>query len=287
MNFFQLIGNLETGIIYGLVAIGIYLTFRVLNFADLTVDGSFTLGAAVTASMLVAGYSPTVSTLGGFVAGGFAGAFTCLLYIRGNILEILTGILTMTGLYSINLRIMDSPNIGLINHQTMFGEGDNNLMILSLIVLVLLVFFYFLFKTNLGLSFRATGHNECVSSAYGVNNTLSKFFLISFSNALISLAGSLYCQLEGFADVSIGIGTVITGLASVVIGETIIKTNSLILSFVSCIIGAIVYRIIISYALNTSYIGLKSSDLSIITMFIVIFVMQMARFKFKKKLRNK
>lgn len=284
MNFVQAIGSLETGLIYGIVAIGVWLTFRIINFADLTVDGSFALGAAVTSSMIAGGGDPIFATFCGAVGGFLAGAFTGFLFLKAGIIEILTGILTMTGLYSVNLRIMGSPNIGLFGKNTLFSAGAlwgsvDKIWVLSGISCLIVMFLTLLFKTNYGLSLRASGQNTLVSRSFGINTSGARLFAIGLSNSLVAFAGALFCQSEGFADSSMGGGTIISGLAAVVIGESVLRNKSIFIRLTGCFAGSVIYRLVVSYALNASSFGLKSSDLSLISTLLVIGAMQIPRFK--------
>lgn len=290
MNFVQAIGSLETGLIYGIVATGVWLTFRIINFADLTVDGSFALGAAVTSSMIAGGSDPVTASVCGALGGFLAGAFTGFLFLKAGIIEILTGILTMTGLYSVNLRIMGSPNIGLFGKDTLFFAGslwglNGKTWMLILISGLLVLLLSFLFKTNFGMSLRASGQNPRVSRSFGINTSGAKLFVIGLSNALVAFGGALFCQSEGFADSSMGGGTIIAGLAAVVIGESVFKNKSIFVRLLGCFAGSVIYRIAVSYALNASSFGLKSSDLSLISTVLVILAMQIPRYKkFKSKM---
>lgn len=244
MNTIQILGALELGLIYGLVAIGVYLTFRILDFPDLTVDGSFPLGAAVSAALLLKGAHPLLATGMAVLAGGLAGLITGFLHVRFKILGLLAGILTMTALYSINLRIMGSPNLALLNEVTLF---DNRHIIGCMAWICALIgggTVYFL-STHAGLGLRATGINPKVSKAYGVQVGGMVLLGLAISNGITALAGALFAQSQGFADISMGAGTVIVGLASVIIGETILNTRRLSLAILSCLIGSIVYRLAI------------------------------------------
>jgi len=281
MNMIQFLGSIELGLIYGLVAIGVYLTFRVIDFPDLTVDGSFPLGAAVAASLLVGGVSPVSATIIACIAGAAAGFVTGYLHVRFQILGLLASILTMTALYSINLRIMKSPNIALLSEATLFGSGDNVILVmLGIVVSICGLLIYFLY-THFGLGIRASGVNARVSRTYGVNVGAMILIMLALSNGIVAFAGALFAQSQGFADISMGAGTIIIGLASVIIGETIIHTRRVWLALLSCIVGSVVYRLAIAFALNSSDIGLKASDLNLITAVIVTLTMILPKLKNK------
>jgi putative ABC transport system permease protein len=289
MNLIQFLGALELGLLYGLVALGVYLTFRAINFPDLTVDGSFPLGAAVTAALLVKGEHPLVATTLATLAGALAGYLTGYLNVRWKILGLLAGILTMTALYSINLRIMARPNIALLTETTLFSywQGTHSLlwMLLGIVLGILALLCWFL-NSQFGLAFRGTGINPRVSPAYGIKVEKMTLLGLSLSNALIALSGSLFTQAHGFADISMGTGTLITGLASVIIGESLIHRYSIFLILVGCVLGSILYRLVIAFALNTEIIGLQASDLNLITAVLVVIAMLLPELRQRvKKIR--
>lgn len=258
---------IELGLLYGLMALGVYITFRILDFPDLTVDQSFTTGGAIAAVMITAGHAPWVATLAAFGGGVAAGACTGLLHTKGRINGLLSGILMMIALYSINMRILKAPNVSLINTDTLF-TGVSPLyfmLIISAIVILLLDTF---FKTNLGLALRATGDNERMIRSFGANTDTTKLVGISLSNGLVALSGAFIAQQSGFADISMGIGMIVIGLASVIIGEAIIGKRSIFWAIVSVILGSVVYRIVVMLAYRIEW--LETSDLKIITAVIVI-----------------
>ncbi len=280
MNPLQLFGAIEIGLIYSLVAIGVYITFKIINFPDLTVDGSFTLGATVSSSMIFAGYDPYIATWIAIFAGGFSGIITGYLNIRWNILGLLAGILTMTALYSINLRIMGRPNIAIIDSATVFGDWSviGVIFVVNIITVLLLTRF---FASEFGLAIRAVGINPKVSSAYGINAGIMKIVALSISNGIVALAGSLFAQSQGFADISMGAGTIIVGLASVIIGEALVNPERVWASLLTCAIGSILYRIAIAFALNAHDIGLEASDLNLITALLVALTIIFTKLKTK------
>lgn len=281
MNMLQLLGAIEIGLVYSLVAIGVYITFKVIDFPDLTVDGSFTLGAAVSAAMIYNGYNPYVATFFAMVAGGCAGVVTGYLNVKWDILGLLAGILTMTALYSINLRIMGRPNIAIIDSATIFGDYSIIMVILVITILMIFVLKKF-FASDFGLAIRAVGINPYVSSAYGIKSGFMKIIALALSNAIVALAGSLFAQSQGFADISMGTGTVIVGLASVIIGEALLHPERIWVSLLTCAVGSILYRIAIAFALNAHDLGLEASDLNLITALLVTITMIMTKFRNKK-----
>lgn len=285
MNQLQLLGAVEIGLIYSLVAIGVYITFKVIDFPDLTVDGSFTLGAAVSSAMIFAGYNPYIATIVSILSGACAGWFTGYLNVRWNILGLLAGILTMTALYSINLRIMGRPNIAIIDEDTVFGSWPIILVILLITVMTILKLTRF-FASEFGLAIRAVGINPKVSSAYGIKVGMMKIVALAISNGIVALAGSLFAQSQGFSDISMGTGTIIVGLASVIIGEALVHPERIWVGLVTCAVGSILYRIAIAFALNAHDIGLEASDLNLITALLVTITMIVTRLKKKGSARS-
>ncbi len=268
MNLIQFLGALELGLLYSLIAMGVYISFRVLDFPDLTVDGSFPLGAAVLASLILRGWSPLVATALATLAGALAGLCTGYLHVRFKILGLLAGILTMTGLYSINLRIMNSPNLALLDEPTLF-TGRPLLVYLGLMVVSLaLGLIYFLYSER-GLAMRASGANPRVSQACGVNVGKMQLLGLAMSNACVALAGALFVQCQGFADISMGAGTIVAGLASVILGEALCPTRRYTVAVFSLILGSVVYRCVIAFALNSTDLGLRASDLNLLTALLV------------------
>ncbi len=270
MNFLQLIGSLELGLIYSLVAIAIFLTFRVINFADLTVDGSFPLGAAVMSVALSKDVNIIFSMIMALFAGMVAGIITGYLNIRYKIMEILAGILTMTALYSINLRIMGTPNIALMNLDL---SNEYRAVIILSTILVASILIILLLKTQIGLALRSLGQNPQLAASCGVNIGGMTILALSISNGLVALSGALFVVAQGFADISMGMGTIIIGLASVIIGEKLTSSRSTGVLVISVILGSILYRLLITIALNFEFINLEPSDLNLISTLLVVGVM--------------
>ncbi|MFO7815878.1 MAG: ABC transporter permease [Halanaerobiales bacterium] len=284
MSLGFLVTSLEQGLIYGIMAIGVYITFRVLDFADLTVDGSITLGAAVSSKMIIMGYSPFLTLIIATIAGGISGSFTGFLNTKLKIAPLLSGILTMTSLYSINLRIMGRPNIPLLSDDTIFDlfnvpyffSSTNELILILLIVLLVLISLILFLKTKLGFALRATGDNPAMVRSMAVNTKNIKMIGLIIANSFVALSGALICQYQGFADISMGIGTIIAGLASVIIGEVIIGSDKLYFIVPGIIIGSILYRASISFALMS---GFAASDLKLLTALIVIIFLATPKIK--------
>jgi len=277
MSLFSFLGAVEIGLIFALVALGVYISFRLLRFPDLTVDGSFPLGGAVCAIMIHNGYSPYLATVAATLAGAVAGYITGWLNVRLRIMDLLASILMMIALFSVNLRIMGGPNVPLINDPTVFTllqpEGLQDFWWRPLLLLVLVIVAKFavdrFFSTERGLAIRATGSNSRMARAQGINTGAMVLLGMAISNALVGLSGALFAQTQGGADISMGIGTIVIGLAAVIVGEAILPSRRLVYATLAAIIGAIVYRFFIAAALNSDFIGLKAQDLNLVTALLV------------------
>lgn len=270
-------GAVETGLIYGLVAFGIYISFRVLDFPDLTVDGSFPLGAAVAAMLIIEGFNPWLATGAAVIAGMGAGAVTALLNVKLNILNLLASILTMIALYSVNLRIMGRPNVALLSEETVLTPWYNldleyhqvPVMLFTIVVLVGLVLLWRFMKSETGLAMRATGANPRMARAQGIATGAMIVLGVALSNGLVGLAGALFAQSQGAADVTMGVGVIVIGLASLIGGEAVLTPSTVVRALIACVIGAIIYRLAIALALNADFLGLQSQDLNLITAVLV------------------
>ncbi|MEQ8188801.1 MAG: ABC transporter substrate binding protein [Candidatus Eremiobacterota bacterium] len=278
------LGALNLGLLYAFMAIGTLITFRILNFSDITVDGSFTTGAAVTAVMITSGISPFPAILAGFLAGGAAGLCTGLIYTKMKINGLLAGILVMIGLYSVNLRIMQKSNIPLLEMPTFitwinsFNPGLAKEIWISIFLLVVMAVFWLLmsvfFKTDLGITIRVTGDNPVMASANSVNTDLINILGLTLANGLVGISGGLVAQYQGFADIGMGIGTLMIGLASVIIGESLLKTSSVYIAILSAIAGSVVYRFMIAFAL---YGGMNPVDLKLFTSLFVLITLYVTK----------
>lgn len=278
-----LMGAIEQGLIFGLLALGVYLTFRILNVPDLTVDGSFALGGAVAAKLIIDGTSPFLATLLAFVVGGVAGAFTGVLHTKGKINALLAGILTMIALYSVNLRIMGKANLPLLREETLVTYvkdlGLPNLtvggitwltgvaMVFIVVILIIKLIIDWFLHTDLGLDLRATGDNPKMIRSFGVNTDTTTIIGLTLSNGMVAASGAWFAQYQGFADVGMGIGMIVIGLASVIVGEVLFGSSSIFRVTLAVIGGSIVYRLVIALALQA---GLDPSDMKLITALIVI-----------------
>lgn len=266
--------SLEQGLVYALVALGIVISFRVLSFPDLTVDGSFVLGGAVTARMIASGYSPLAGMLAGAMIGFVAGCATGLLNTRLRINSLLAGILVMTILYSVNLRIMGRSNTPLLNFVTILTPFEEAQMRwLSLVTFFAVIVFSSKFLTDLflhtemGLAMRATGDNEQMIRSLGVNTDNITILGLGISNAFVAFSGSLVAQHQGFADIGMGIGMIVAGLAAIIIGETLLRVKTVSMNTLAAIVGSVVYRLIITVGL---WLGLAPTDLKMATGLMVI-----------------
>ncbi|QQP90385.1 ABC transporter permease [Skermanella sp. TT6] len=277
MSTVALMGAAELGLVFALVALGVFLSFRVLDFPDLTVDGSFPLGAAVAATLIVAGWNPWLATGTAMAAGALAGIVTATLNVRFRILHLLASILTMIALFSVNLRIMGRPNVAIITQDTVltpfYGLGLSDAVLRPLFVLVVVAAVVALLarflNSEFGLAMRATGVNARMARAQGVSTDLHIYAGMALSNALVALAGALFAQTNGFADVTSGIGTIVIGLAAVIVGETVVRSRVILWALAGCVVGSILYRIAIQLALNADFIGLQASDLNLVTALLV------------------
>jgi len=269
------------GLVFGLVAMGVYLTFRVLSFPDLSVDGTFPLGGAVAAVLIVSGVNPFLATLGAFASGLGAGMITGLLNTRLRLPALLAGIIVMVALYSVNLRIMGGANVSLLREVTAFDKvagllglssGSIEVSISVAVVIAIIVFLilnWFL-RTEIGLALRATGDNEQMVRALGSDTNKNVLLGCSISNGLVALAGAVVAQGQGFADVGMGIGMIVMGLASVIIGEALVRPRGVARLLLAVIVGAFMYRLFITIALR---LGMAPGDLKLITAVLVVIVL--------------
>lgn len=285
-----MISAVELGLLYAIMALGVYLTFRILEFADLTVDGSFTTGGAVAALSIVHGVHPLVATVAAFGAGLVAGSITGILHTKAHIDGLLAGILTQIGLYSINLRIMGAANISLLREDTLFSGlrahrlmggvtwlGPLILLPVALVVLALLVWFL---HTDTGLAMRATGDNTEMIRSFGVSTDTQKIVGLSLSNGLVALSGALIGQYQGFSDIGMGIGMIVVGLASVIIGQAIFGRLTILRAASAVVVGAVLYRVVIQLALMA---GLDPNDQKLISAILVILALVLPQMKIFKR----
>lgn len=304
-----LIGSTTIGLILALLALGIFISFRIFDFPDITAEGSFTFGAATAASLIVAGTNPLLASFIAFLAGMSAGAVTGIIHTRFNINPLLAGILVMTALYSVNLHVMGKSNMPLLSETTVFTWIENlslsisgadartlilgwevsvkDLWLLAFCFLAITgfgVILWWFFKTNIGTAMRATGDNDQMIRALGVNTKLMIIVGVALSNGFIALAGAMLAQFQGFADVQMGIGMMVWGLASVIIGEAIINDNSVGFVITGAVLGSVLFRLLVAIALRW---GLNPNDLKIITALFVFIALILPGLLKNKKLSFK
>ena len=280
MSLYAVVGAIEQGFLYGIMVVGVFLTFRVLDFPDLTVDGSLPLGAAVSAVAITHGIHPLAALMLAMSAGFVAGMVTALLNTKLKILHLLASILTMIALYSINIRVMSGPNVSLLGAHTVIdlladlgltGYWSAPLLfgLLATAVTVLMIWFL---HTELGLAVLATGDNSRMITAQGVNTHNIIILGVGLSNALVALSGALVAQNQGAADVNMGVGTIIAGLASVIVGETVFGRGGIARGCIAALLGSIIYRVAIALALGIKWgaFAFTPSDLNLITALLVI-----------------
>lgn len=303
-----LIGSFTIGLILALLALGIFISFRIFNFSDITAEGSFTFGAAIAASLIIAGVNPLLASLIAFIGGMAAGAVTGFIHTKFNINPLLSGILVMTALYSINLHVMGKSNMPLLSETTIFTWIENfsdkvsgvntNVMLIGwevaakdlwmllfclLIITLFSLLLWWFFKTNIGTAMRATGDNDQMIRALGVSTKGMIIAGVALSNGFIALAGAMLAQFQGFADVQMGIGMMVWGLASVIIGEALINDNSLGLLLAGAVIGSVLFRLLVAIALRW---GLNPNDLKLITAGFVFIALVLPGIMKNKKLSN-
>ena len=291
MTYYAFMGALEQGFAYGFLVLGVYLTFRVLDFPDLTVDGSLPLGAAVSAVAITAGIDPFVSLLLALAAGFCAGMVTGILNTKFGILHLLASILTMIALYSINLRVMGRPNMTLLGKQTvlepllnagvdLFHAAPLLFAVLSVLILLLL---FWLLHTAFGLAMQATGANAQMITSQGVNTHRVIILTVGLSNGLAAVSGALLCQSQGAADVNMGVGTIVAGLASVIVGETLFGCRSIGRALLAALLGSLVYRLAIALALSLKLgqFTFTPSDLNLLTALLVVAALTLPKLRQK------
>ena len=287
MSTIAFAGAIELGLVYAFVGLAVFLAFRVLDFPDLTVDGSFPLGAGVAAVAITAGIDPWGATVMAAAAGACAGLVTATLNQRFGILHLLASILTMIALFSVSLRVMGRPNVAILTQATMltpfYGHGLRDYLVRPLFLAVLVaitvaVLARFL-VSDFGLAMRATGANPKMARAQGINTRSQIYTGMALSNALVGIAGALFAQTNGFADVTTGVGTIVVGLAAVIIGETLFRFGGVLAALIGCVVGSIAYRIAIQLALSADFLGLQPSDLNLVTAVLVALALILPRLR--------
>lgn len=287
-------GILEEGLLYAIMAMGVYITYKILDFPDLSVDGTFPLGAAVTVVFIIAGVNPVLTLLLSFLTGAAAGAITGIIHVKFKVRDLLSGIIMMTALYSINLRIAGKANVAIFSKDTIFQNAfldrlvpefmkDYTVMlILLLIVVIMKVLLDLYLKTRSGYLLRAVGDNDALVTSLAKDKGIVKIIGLAIANAFVALSGSIYAQKSGFFEISSGTGTIVMGLASVIIGTNIFKRVSFVKATTAVIIGSIIYKACVAIAIHY---GMAASDLKLITavLFLVILVVSNERKRRVKK----
>lgn len=263
----MLLGTLEQSFIFAIMVLGVYLSYKILDFPDMTVDGSFPLGGAVASAILIKGGNPILALVVATLCGAIAGLITGMIHVKLKVTNLLAGIIVMTGLYSVNLRIMGKSNIPLFSVKHLFN--GNMIPIVTLVILLILakITIDYLLKTKFGFALKALGDNETLVISLGIDEKKLKIYGLMIANSFVALSGAILAQYQGFADVGMGTGTIITGLASIIIGEAIFKKRSFISMSMTVILGTIIYRIIIAMSLK---LGMNASDLKLITSILVV-----------------
>ncbi|MBO3444730.1 ABC transporter permease [Clostridium sp. CCUG 7971] len=280
MNFF--IGTLEQGLIFAIGALGVYITYTILDFPDLSVDGTFSLGAAITTAFILKDIDPFLSLVLAFMGGAIGGLATGILHVKLKITNLLSGILVMIGLYSINLRVMGKANLPMINKTNIFSSNISIVMILVVMVLITKLLMDILFKTKFGFILRATGDNDTLVTSLGVNKGTMKIVGLMISNGLVALSGAIMAQYQRFSDISMGNGFIVVALASIILGQSVFKNSKFLKGTTVVIIGAFLYKLSVGIALN---LGFPPTDLKLITSLIVVIAIIMNNNNILNKLK--
>ena len=272
--------TIEQSLIFSIMVLGVYISFRILNFPDMTVDGTFPLGAAISAKLLTLGVNPYLTLLVALVAGAVAGAVTGLIHVKLKVKDLLAGILVMTALYSINLRVMGKSNIPLFEEDNIFNTEYS--MMITIVVLILISKFLldYLLKTKFGFALKALGDNENLIVSLGLNEEKYKIYGLMIANAFVAFSGAVLAQYQGFADVGMGTGIIVIGLASIIIGDTLFGKRRRLAGTTIVIIGSILYRGVIAVTLS---MGMDASDLKLITSVIIIVILCIQKQKDKRR----
>ena len=272
--------TIEQSLIFAIMVLGVYISFRILNFPDMTVDGTFPLGAAISAKLLTLGVNPYLTLLVALIAGAAAGAITGLIHMKLKVKDLLAGILVMTALYSINLRVMGKSNIPLFEEDNIFNTEYS--MMITIVVLILISKFLldYLLKTKFGFALKALGDNENLIVSLGLNEEKYKIYGLMIANAFVAFSGAVLAQYQGFADVGMGTGIIVIGLASIIIGDTLFGKRRRFAGTTIVIIGSILYRGVIAVTLS---MGMDASDLKLITSVIVIVILWIQKQKDKRR----
>ena len=272
--------TIEQSLVFAIMVLGVYISFRILNFPDMTVDGTFPLGAAISAKLLTLGVNPYLTLLVALIAGAAAGAITGLIHVKLKVKDLLAGILVMTALYSVNLRVMGKSNIPLFEEDNIFNTEYS--MMITIVVLILISKFLldYLLKTKFGFALKALGDNENLIVSLGLNEEKYKIYGLMIANSFVAFSGAVLAQYQGFADVGMGTGIIVIGLASIIIGDTLFGKRRRLAGTTIVIIGSILYRGVIAVTLS---MGMDASDLKLITSVIVIIILWIQKQKDKRR----
>lgn len=276
----MLLGTLEQSFIFAVMVMGVYISYKILDFPDMTVDGSFPLGAAVAAASIVKGVNPVLALILAMAAGATAGFITGMIHVKLRVTNLLAGIIVMTGLYSINLRVMGKSNIPLFSVKHLFNGNVSAIVVVAVILLIVKLGMDFLLKTKFGFVLKALGDNESLIISLGLNEKTLKIYGLMLANSLVALSGAILAQYQGFADVGMGTGTIITGLASIIIGDALFGKKKVIKISMMVIFGTIIYRTIIALSLK---VGMNASDLKLITSALVVVIIFLKEKKYLLK----
>ena len=272
--------TIEQSLIFAIMVLGVYISFKILNFPDMTVDGSFPLGAAISAKLLTLGVNPYLTLIVALICGALAGGITGLIHVKLKVQDLLAGILTMTALYSINLRIMGKSNIPLFEEENIFNTDYSTIITIIILILISKLFLDYLLKTKFGFALKALGDNENLVVSLGLNEKKYKVYGLIIANAFVAFSGAILAQYQGFADIGMGTGTIVIGLASIIIGDTIFGKPRKISGTSIVIIGSILYRAVLALTLS---LGMDASDLKLITTIIVLIILWLQKLKNKRR----
>lgn len=272
--------TIEQSLIFAIMVLGVYISFKILNFPDMTVDGSFPLGAAISAKLLTLGVNPYLTLFVALICGALAGGITGLIHVKLKVQDLLAGILTMTALYSINLRIMGKSNIPLFEEENIFNTDYSIIITIIILILISKLFLDYLLKTKFGFALKALGDNENLVVSLGLNEKKYKVYGLIIANAFVAFSGAILAQYQGFADIGMGTGTIVIGLASIIIGDTIFGKTRKISGTSVVIIGSILYRAVLALTLS---FGMDASDLKLITTIIVLIILWLQNLKNKRR----
>lgn len=272
--------TIEQSLIFAIMVLGVYISFKILNFPDMTVDGSFPLGAAISAKLLTLGVNPYLTLFVALICGALAGGITGLIHVKLKVQDLLAGILTMTALYSINLRIMGKSNIPLFEEENIFNTDYSIIITIIILILISKLFLDYLLKTKFGFALKALGDNENLVVSLGLNEKKYKVYGLIIANAFVAFSGAILAQYQGFADIGMGTGTIVIGLASIIIGDTIFGKTRKISGTSVVIIGSILYRAVLALTLS---LGMDASDLKLITTIIVLIILWLQKLKNKRR----